>query len=193
MSITFERAKDVDFSAPYFETGLSILSNKIRASKLGIGNAKDYKTIESKLEQSKKSDQLVIAVTDGKAPQRVVPRYFPRAKVKAYPTNEDAAAATLKGDTDIMVHDEIFLKVWLKERSQEARFRLVVLDPPFKSDYYGMAVRKGNQDFLNMLAVFNLELKSNGDVLRFLAQYLPVTTKVITRSYNISEDYYGGD
>ncbi|BBO84962.1 amino acid ABC transporter substrate-binding protein [Desulfosarcina ovata subsp. sediminis] len=193
MSITFDRAKAVDFSVPYFETGLSILLNKVRAAKLGIGDAKDHQTIYSILEKNGKANRLVIAVTDGKAPQQVVPRYFPQASMKAYPTNEAAAAATLKGDADMMVHDEIFLKVWLKEHMRDARYRLVVIDPPFKPDYYGMAVRKGNQDLLNMLAVFNLELKSDGNVSRFLGQYLPVTTRVVTRSYTISEDYYGGD
>lgn len=193
MSITFDRAKAVDFSVPYFETGLSILLNKVSAAKLGISEAKDLKTIESILEKNGKADRLVIAVTDGKAPQQVAPRYFPLASLKAYPTNEAAAAATLNGDATMMVHDEIFLKVWLKEHMRDAQFRLVVLDPPFKPDYYGMAVRKGNQDLLNMLAVFILELRSDGIVSRFLGQYLPVTSRVITRSYTISEDYYGGD
>ena len=193
MSITFDRAKSIDFSAPYFETGLSILLNKVSAARLGISEAKNLQTIESILEKNGKANQLVIAVTDGKAPQRVVSRFFPRATVKAYPTNEEAAAATLDGDATMMVHDEIFLKVWLKENIRDAQFRLVVLDPPFKPDYYAMAVRKGNQDLLNMLAVFNLEMKSDGDVSRFLGQYLPVTSRVITPSYQISEDYYGGD
>ncbi|WP_419656229.1 extracellular solute-binding protein, family 3 [Desulfosarcina variabilis str. Montpellier] len=193
MSITFDRAKVVDFSVPYFETGLSILLNKVRAAKLGISEAKNLQTIVSILEKNGKASQLVIAVTDGKAPQQVVPRFFPQASVKAYPTNEEAAAATRGGEAAMMVHDEIFLKVWLKEHMREAQFRLVVLDPPFKPDYYGMAVRKGNQDLLNMLAMFNLEMKSDGVVSRFLGQYLPVSSKVVTQSYNISEDYYGGD
>jgi polar amino acid transport system substrate-binding protein len=143
--------------------------------------------------QNGKADQLVIAVTDGKAPQRIVPRFFPKATIKAYPTNEEAAAATLKGEADLMVHDEIFLKVWLKEHAKEAQFRLTVLDPPFKPDYYGMAIRKGNQGFLNMLDVFNLELRSNGYVGQFMGRYLPIRARVTTKSYNINEDYYGGD
>ena len=193
MSITFDRAKVVDFSSPYFETGLSILLNKAKSARLGISGVPNYSALISELMQNGKADQLVIAVTDGKAPQRIVPRFFPKAKIKAYPTNEEAAAATLKGEADLMVHDEIFLKVWLKEHAKEARFRLTVLDPPFKPDYYGMAIRKGNQGFLNMLDVFNLELRSNGYVGQFMGRYLPVRAKVTTRSYNINEDYYGGD
>lgn len=193
MSITFNRAKTIDFSAPYFDTGLSILLNKVKTARLGVSAAPSYQALISELVLNGKQEQLVIAVTEGKAPQRSVPRFFPKATIKAYPTNEAAAEATLKGDADIMVHDEIFLKVWLKEHSKQAKFRLVVLDPPFKPDHYGIAVRQGNQGFLNMLNVFNLEIRNNGDVANFLGQYIPTTTKVTTRSYNISDDYYGGD
>ncbi len=193
MSITFDRSKIIDFSAPYFDTGMSILLNKVKAARLGVSAAANYTALVSELTQNGKLDQLSIAVTDGKAAQRIVPRFFPQATIKAYSTNEKAAQATLKGDADMMVHDEIFLKVWLKEHAKDAQFRLVVLDPPFKPDYYGMAVRKGNQDFLNMLGVFNLELQSNGHIAQFMGRYLPVTTKVTTKSYNINEDYYGGD
>ena len=193
MSITFDRSKIIDFSSPYFNTGMSILFNKVTTARLGISAAPNYTAIISELAQNGKADQLTIAVTDGKAPQRVVSRFFPQATVKAYATNEEAAQATLTGDADMMVHDEIFLKVWLKENAKDAQFRLVVLDPPFKPDYYGMAIQKGNQDFLNMLNVFNLELQSNGHIAQFMSRYLPVTKKVITQSYNINEDYYGGD
>ncbi len=193
MSITFAREKLIDFSTPYFDTGLSILLNKAKSARLGISAAPDYHTLISALLQNGKENQLTIAVTDGKAPQRIVPRFFPKATIKPYPSNEEAAAATLKGEADMMVHDEIFLKVWLKEHAKQAQFRLTVLDPPFKPDYYGMAIQKGNQDFLNMLSVFNLELRANGYVGQFMGRYLPVTTRVSTRSYNINEDYYGGD
>jgi len=193
MSITFDRAKTVNFSTPYFDTGLSILLNKAKSARLGISAVPDYRALMSELLRNKKADQLTIAVTEGKAPQRIVPRFFPKATVKPYPSNEAAALATLNGEADIMVHDEIFLKVWLKEHAKQAQFKMVVLNPPFKPDYYGMAIRKGNQDFLNILGVFNMELRSNGYVGQFLGRYLPITTRVSTRSYNINEDYYGGD
>ncbi len=193
MSITFDREKVIDFSDPYFNTGLSILLNKITTTRLGISAATSYAALHAELARNGKASQLIVAVTQGKAPQRIVPRFFPHARIRPYPTNEAAARATLRGEADIMVHDEIFLKVWLKENAKRARYRLVVLDPPFKPDYYGFAIRKGNQDFLNLLNVFTLELQSNGHVAQFMGQYLPVTSKVTTRSYNISEDYYGGD
>jgi polar amino acid transport system substrate-binding protein len=193
MSITFKRAKVIDFTEPYFYTGLSILLNKASSARLGISAVPDYQAMLRELGQNGKLSRLKIAVTRGKAPQQVVPRFFPGAKVIAYPSNEEAAAATLEGEADIMVHDEIFLKVWLKEHAGEAKFRLTVLDPPFKPDFYAMAIAKGNQEFLNMLNVFILELQANSQLEQFMGRYLPVKAKVITRSYNINEDYYGGD
>ncbi len=193
MSITFDRAKVIDFSDPYFETGLSILLNKVSSVGLGISAAPDYASLKKELMANKKMSRLRIAVTKGKAPERAVPGFFPGAMIKSYPSNEAAASATLKGDADIMVHDEIFLKVWLKENAKTAKYRAVVLNPPFKPDYYGIGIRKGNQDLLNLLNVFVRELQSNGQVEQFLGQYLPITSKVVTRSYNLNEDYYGGD
>ncbi len=193
MSITFDRAKVVDYSSPYFDTGLSILLNKITTTRLGISTATTYNAMREELARNGKAKQLIVAVTKGKAPERIVPRFFPGAQIKAYPTNEAAAEATFKGEADIMVHDEIFLKVWLKENTKRANYRMVVLDPPFKPDYYGFAIRKGNQDFLNLLNVFVLELRANGYVAQFMGKYLPIKAKMTTRSYNISEDYYGGD
>jgi polar amino acid transport system substrate-binding protein len=193
MSITFDRAKVVDFTEPYFETGLSILLNKVTTVGLGVSAAPDYVTLKKELLANSRMNRLRIAVTKGKAPERAVPAYFPGAQVKSYPSNEEAAAATLQGDADIMVHDEIFLKVWLKENAKTAKYRAVVLNPPFKPDYYGIAIQKGNQDFLNLLNVFVREIQSNGQVEQFLGQYLPITSKVVTRSYNLNDDYYGGD
>jgi len=141
MSITFDRARVVDFTDPYFETGLSILANKGRLGKLGVGLVSDYDTLISRLkEKGRLEKKLVIAVTKGKSPEKVVPRFFPGAQVVAHESNEAAAEAVLRGEADIMVHDEMFLKVWLHDNAAAAQFVLTVFDRPFKPDYYGYAV-----------------------------------------------------
>ena len=194
MSITFDRAKVVDFTDPYFETGLSILANKGRLGKLGVGLVSDYDTLISRLKKSGRISKLVIAVTKGKSPEKVVPRFFPGAQVVAYESNEAAAEAVLKGEADIMVHDEMFLKVWLHDNAASAQFVLTVFDRPFKPDYYGYAVAKGNLDFVHMLDTFILaELKGNGRILEYMNRYIPVKAQVSVRSLEITDDFYGGD
>ena len=193
MSITFERAKEVDFSDPYFDTGLSILLNKAKAGELGIGTLTSYDELTAQLAQDGSAGELIIAATEGRAPAQAVPQFFPEAQIQTYPTNEEAAAATLAGEAHLMVHDEVFLKVWQRDNRADTEFRTVVFDEPFKPDYYGFAVAKGNQEFLNLLDVFVRELRSDGAVLTALGQYIPVTTQVTTRSYNLSDDFYQGD
>ena len=194
MSITFDRAKVVDFTDPYFETGLSVLANKGRLARLGAALVKDEAALAARLKSNGKMGKLKVAVTKGKAPQRVAPRYFPGAQIVAYPSNEEAAKAVLAGKADIMVHDEMFLKVWLHDNAKTAQFVVTVLGKPFKPDYYGFAVAKGNLDFVHMLDTFILaELKANGRILEFMNKYIPVKAQVSVRSYNITDDYYGGD
>ena len=194
MSITFDRAKVVDFTDPYFETGLSILANKGRMAKLGVALVKDEMTLVKRLKASGRLKKLRVAVTKGKAPERIAPRYFPGAQIVSFPSNEAAAEAVLKGDADIMVHDEMFLKVWLHDNAAKARFLTEVFPKPFKPDYYGFAVAKGNLDFVHMLNTFILaELEANGRILEYMNKYIPVKAQVSVRSYNITDDYYGGD
>ena len=193
MSITFERAKEVDFTDPYFDTGLSVMVNKAKLGELGVSGVTTYDDLTSRLAQNGDAQRLTIAATEGKAPARAVPQFFPEAQVQTYPTNEAAAAATLAGEAHLMVHDEVFLKVWTRDHRADTEFRAVVFDAPFKPDYYGFAVAKGNQDFLNLLNAFVRELRSDGAVLTSLAQYVPVTVQTTSQSYNLSDDFYQGD
>ena len=194
MSITFDRAKVVDFSQPYFQTGLSVLANKGRLGKLGAGVVKDYDGLIKRLKDNGKIAKLVVAVTKGKSPEKVVPRFFPGAQVVQYDTNEAAAEAVLAGKADIMVHDEMFLKVWLHDNAKTAQFVVTVFDQPFKPDNYGYAVAKGNLEFVHMLDTFILaELQGNGRIVEYMNKYIPVKAKVSVRSFNITDDFYGGD
>ena len=194
MSITFDRARVVDFTDPYFETGLSIMANKGRLAKLGVALVKDEETLVKRLKANGRISRLKVAVTAGKAPERFVPRYFPGAQVVSFPSNEAAAEAVLKGEADIMVHDEMFLKVWLHDNAKKAQYVVEVFEKPFKPDYYGFAVAKGNLDFVHMLDTFILaELKANGRIMEFMSRYIPVKAQVSVRSLDITEDYYGGD
>ncbi|GAB3685315.1 substrate-binding periplasmic protein [Salinisphaera aquimarina] len=173
MSITFDRARQVNFTDPYFDTGTSMLMNIGHSAKLGIGNVKDADQLIEQLRSSGNESQLKIAVTEGKSPAAVAKRLFPDATITGYPTNEDAAEATFKGDANLMIHDEVFLKVWLQANESRARFRMVVLDPPIKPDFYGMATRKGDLEWLQLLNVFVHEMRANHQVESYLARFLP--------------------
>ncbi|MBF0449627.1 MAG: transporter substrate-binding domain-containing protein [Candidatus Magnetomorum sp.] len=162
MSKTFERAKAINFADPFFKTGLSIMINKAKAGRDKIPLDLSYDVFSSNLKRHQKEKDLIIAVTRGKAPSRIVPAYFPFAQIKKFETNDKAAQAVLDGQAHIMIHDELFLKVWINDHRQDTLYKVVVFPEPFKTDYYAFAIQKGNQEWLNLLNVFVMELKTSG-------------------------------
>jgi polar amino acid transport system substrate-binding protein len=172
MTKTFERAKYIDFTDAYLKTGLSIMMNKVKAGKDKIPIDLTYQAFSSNLKRHNKEKDLIIAVTRGKAPSKIVPHYFPLATIQKYETNDKAAKAILDGKAHIMVHDEIFLKVWVNDHRQETLYKIVVFPEPFKIDYYAFAVQKGNQEWLNMLNVFVMELKTSGYFDQLMSKYM---------------------
>ncbi len=191
MSITFDRARIVDFSDPYFDTGISILLNKVSSSPIGLGSIKTLSELQTSLKQNNNEDKLIIAVTKGKAPEKAAASLFPLATINSYASNEEAAIATLKGDANIMLHDEIFLKLFVKNNPDLTRFKAIVLNPPIKPDAYGIAVRKGNQDFVNLINVFIRELSYEGGASKYLGRYLPFKTNITIKSIEIDDEYFG--
>jgi len=125
-----------------------------------------------KLKQTGNEARLEIAVTENKSPARSVPLFFPKGIIKKYPTNEKAAQAVINGDAHIMVHDEMFLKVWLQDHKNETLYKAYVFDQPFKPDHYSFAIKKGNQEFLNLLNVFVAELSAEDYLNAFIKHYL---------------------
>lgn len=177
MSITFDRARVVNFTDPYFDTGISMLGNIALLSRLGLSRPESSQAFLDDVDAKGIGNRLTIAVTEGKAPQQVAAKLFPKAKIMGFPSNSDAAEATLRGDAHLMLHDEVFLKVWLRDNSKRAGIRLRVIDPPVKPDVYGIAVRKGDWEWLQLLNVFVRDLRRNQEVIKSLASYLPSIDK----------------
>lgn len=173
MSRTFKRALLVDFTVPYFRTGVTILLNRKTGYEIGIGEAKSYAEMVDILEYLKKEDKLRIIVTKGKAPAQSVRVFFPHATIiDDYQINDNAAEALFLGEGHIMVHDEIFLKSWFSKNKGRALYKLRLFDEPYKPDTYGFAVAKGKSDLLNMLNIFiEDKLLNEGYLERFMKDH----------------------
>jgi ABC-type amino acid transport substrate-binding protein len=91
MSRIFDRSKRVDFTDAYYHTGISIMLNKFHGARLGVGSVKRYPEFMQRLRAIGKENQLIIAATTGKGAIESIPRFFPKATVKEYPTNEKSA------------------------------------------------------------------------------------------------------
>ena len=174
MSRTFKRAQVVDFTVPYFRTGVTILLNRKTGYEIGIGEAKSYAEMVEILKFLKNEDKLRIIVTEGEAPAQSAPVFFRKATIIEYPSNEAAVAveALYQGKAHIMVHDEIFLKSWFAKNKGRALYKLRVFDEPYKPDTYGFAVPKGKSDLLNMLNIFiEDKLLNEGYLERFMKEH----------------------
>lgn len=172
MSRTFKRAQVVDFTVPYFRTGVTVLLNRKTGYEIGIGEAKSYAEMVEILEFLKNEDKLRIVVTAGKAPAQSAHVFFGKATIIEYPSNQAAVEALYQGKAHIMVHDEIFLKSWFAKNKGRALYRLRVFDEPYKRDTYGFAVPKGKSDLLNMLNIFiEDKLLNEGYLERFMKEH----------------------
>jgi polar amino acid transport system substrate-binding protein len=173
MSRIFQRSKWVDFTDSYYDTGISVMLSKAKGSQLGISQVKSYEELMDKLKNAGKEDQLIIAATTGKGSIKSIPAFFPKAKVKEYPTNEESAEAVAKGEAHIMVHDEIFLNIWVNDNPDKALYRMTIFRKPYKPDTYGFAVAKKNQSFLNLLNMFIYDqLHAQGYFKQFMGKYI---------------------
>ena len=173
MSRIFQRAKWVDFTDSYYDTGISVMLSKAKGSGLGISQVKSYKELMDKLKNAGKEDQLIIAATTGKGAIKSISAFFPKAKVKEYPTNEKSAEAVAKSEAHIMVHDEIFLNIWVNDNPDKALYRMTIFREPYKPDPYGFAVAKKNQSFLNLLNMFIYDqLHAQGNFKQFMEKYI---------------------
>jgi ABC-type amino acid transport substrate-binding protein len=174
MSRTFQRAKVIDFSIPYFHTGVAILLNRQSSAEIGIADAESHKEILGTLRFLKKEKQLKVIVAEGKAPAESVHVFFPHAQIipmKVKRSNEECIEALEEGRGHIFVHDLIYLKYWVMRHPARA-FKLHLIERPYKKDTYGFAVAKGNLDFVEMLNIFiESKLFQEGYMDRYMAKH----------------------
>jgi polar amino acid transport system substrate-binding protein len=46
----------------------------------------------------------------------------------------------MDGKAHLMVHDELFLKVWWRDHKPQTLYKAVAFNEPFKPDYYGLGI-----------------------------------------------------
>lgn len=125
ITITAERRRNVDFSAPYFEAAQAVLATK----KSGITSLDDVKSGGRKL---------------GAQAQTTGEEYI---RDKGFdPVSFESSDAVLNGlrtgQVDAVVIDYPVVQSWLKDRANAARFRLA--EHLATGEQYGIMIKKGN-------------------------------------------------
>lgn len=141
MTITEDRKKEVDFSDVYFEAGQSLLVKK----------GSSIKSIDD-LDSSSK----VIAVK-GSTSAINIREKAPDAQVLEFENYAEAFTALKAGQGDVLTTDNSIL---FGMASEDTNYEVV--GDNFTDEPYGIATKKGNDDFSKAINDALAELKSNG-------------------------------
>lgn len=142
MTISEERKKEVDFSDVYFMAGQSLLVKK--DSKInGISDVKKGVTV---------------LTAKGSTSAQNIREKAPEATVLEFENYAEAFTALKAGQGDALTTDNALL---LGMAKQDPNFRVV--DETFTEEPYGIAVRKGDTEFVNTINEYLKEIKENGE------------------------------
>ncbi|EZP77307.1 family 3 extracellular solute-binding protein [Parageobacillus genomosp. 1] len=142
MTITEERKKEVDFSDVYFMAGQSLLVKK--DSK--INSVKDLKK------------GMTVLTAKGSTSAQNIRKVAPEVNVLEFENYAEAFTALKAGQGDALTTDNALLWGMAK---QDPNYR--VLDETFSKEPYGIAVRKGDKELLQVINEYLKEIKENGE------------------------------
>ncbi len=158
-TITPERAEYVDFTDPYYKTNLAVVIRQdsgftpemFYQGNLTIGTHSGT-TAEDSLEKIYGQEGYTKMVEDG--------------QINLYVDKNDAFGKSLKhldaGEVDALVYNDVTMNYYLSTRTN-----LTVLTTIDTEEYYGVAVKKGNNELKNILnkGLQNFKASENRSVL----------------------------
>ena len=141
ITIREDRAKVIDFSEPYYESGLAILVSS-----------------DSPIQTAKDLEGKMVAVKIGTATVDYMKANVPSAKLKLFPNIDNAFLELATGRVDAVVHDTPNVQYYAKTAGNG---KVKVVGSLKSGDFYGIAFPKGSE----LVPVVNkalAELKANG-------------------------------
>ncbi|HEX5773168.1 MAG TPA: transporter substrate-binding domain-containing protein [Geomobilimonas sp.] len=153
MTATAERAKSIDFSDPYLETGLCLLVKK-----------------ESPVNSIKDLDQpgRVVAVKKGTTGHVYAEKHIARAKVLVLDKEAAAVLEVVQGKADAFIYDQMSTyQNWRKNRETTR-----ALLGPFQKESWAVGIRKGNDRLKGRVNGFLKDFRARGGFEKLGDTYL---------------------
>lgn len=141
MSVTEERKKSVDFTNPYVVTGSVLITRK------------DTNNI-TKLEDIKGKN---VGVGGGTTFEEVA-RSVNGANVKLYKAVNDYTTDLINKRLDVIINDKLLMSYNIKEKDLPIKISSEILN----KDEIGMAIKKGNKDFVEKVDGVLSDMKEDG-------------------------------
>jgi ABC-type amino acid transport substrate-binding protein len=149
VTITDERRQVVEFSEPYFLSGSLLLVPKASAVK-GLDDLAGK----------------TVAVVQGAIQDKDVEQLQPKANRIKFGKVSEAVLALKGGRADAYAHDDILVLTLVKENAD-----LKAVGKPFMPRPYGIAVRKGEAEFIKWVNAELAKMKKDGTYDRLWKKY----------------------
>lgn len=143
MTRTLKRALSVNFTDPYYQTGQVIMVRK------GETRIKSYTDLNTK--------DMKVAVKLGTTSDFAAEKILKKAVRVAYKTETDGAMALRTNKVDAFIYDQPYIEDYIEKYPE-----VEMLSELFTKEYFGFAVKKGDEDFLNWLNLYLAEIKADG-------------------------------
>ena len=154
MTITEERRESVDFSAPYAQSGLTLLVNR-------------NSPIETPADLERPG--IVLAVKSGTTGALVARDNYPNAQLRLFDTTAACVLEVAQGKADAFIYDALTVYQNWSNHSDTTR---VVLDAiPGTFGYWGAALQKGSP-LVDEFNTFLREFRGQGGFDRLSGTYL---------------------
>lgn len=167
MTITPERAKQIDFSDTYFLTGQKFLTRK--------GTVKSLKDLEGKK----------IGTAKGSTSEQNVAKAVPSAKVLSFDDYPQAFLALQQGKVIAVTTDESILAGLRGKAPNKDQFEI----PDFRisDEPYGLGIRKGSPEFLAFVNKTLVDMEKSGQAKAIFENWFgPNTTTPLKRTFKIT-------
>lgn len=153
LTINEKRLKSVDFSTPYYHSALSIV---VRADNDTIKGVEDLKG---------KKIAVQIGTTGAEYAKEIED-----AKVTEYDAVTDAFLELKNGGADAIVNDNPVNLNYIKGNEQDYK----IVGETLESEYYGIAIKKGNTEMLDKINSGLQKLKENGKYAELYKKWFEV-------------------
>ena len=158
LTITEQRKKEVDFSAPYFITPQMIL---VRA--------------DSKIAKYQDVSGKKVATIRGSTGDIAIGELVPDAERIKFERNSEALQALKKRRVEAFVQDFVLLYALMQENRG---LRMAGLQP-FRPGRYGLAVRKGDKEWLDFINATFEKMKETGEYEKLLDKWFGPVARVL--------------
>ena len=135
MAITPERALKINFSRPYADSGITLVTN--------TGKTRDIKQLEELNQET-----ITIAVVSKTAANELAPRLFNKSNIEVFDTASEAGQAVLNGEAHGWLASMPQPEFLALQHPDKVDLPLAKPILPYKA---GFGIKKGEQEWLNYL------------------------------------------